>query len=86
VNRCLQSTQVLDAADVRPDDRDIVHSIGRQDGEFLRRARESVRAEIRNADTKPELREPLGSGKAETGSPTRENGNGSGCESKVCHR
>jgi len=60
--------------------------MGRQDGDFLRCACESVRAQIRDADAKSELRESLGSGEADTGSTARDNGDGSGSESKVCHQ
>jgi len=60
--------------------------MGRQDGEFLRCVRKSIRAQIRDADAKSQLRESLGSGEADTGSTTRDNGDGSGSESKVCHQ
>jgi hypothetical protein len=86
VNRCLQSTQILDASDVGLDGHDVVRSMGRQDGDFLCCVRESVPAQIRDADAKSELRESLGSGEADTGSTARDNGDGSGSESKVCHQ
>jgi len=60
--------------------------MGRQNSDFLRCMRESNSAQIRDAHPKSELRESLGSGKDDTGSTACDNGDGSGCESKVCHQ
>jgi hypothetical protein len=48
--------------------------MGRQNGNFLRCVCESTHAQIRDANAKSELRESLGSGQADTGSTTRDNG------------
>jgi hypothetical protein len=60
--------------------------MGRHDGDFLRCARESVRPQIRDAYAQSELCKSLGSGEADTASTARDNGDGSGSESKVCHQ
>ena len=86
LNRRIERAQIFDAADVRLDRHDTVRATRRQPGYLLCRAIEADLIHIRNADAKSKLRKALRSGESNAGSAARDNRDGSGSESRVCHQ